>query len=132
MNEEANREIILKRLFLSKKESKIPSLQDDANLAIPLITKPKKKVDSSWNVRKTETQKVENIFDEKKCPLLRDAGNKFKPLERLFGTLTEGMAFGESALLNRELADRNRFFNAIALSECLVLRLDTEIYAKHV
>lgn len=42
------------------------------------------------------------------------------------------MAFGESVLLQSDLASDNRFFNAIALSDCLVLKLDAEIFFKFV
>jgi CRP-like cAMP-binding protein len=42
------------------------------------------------------------------------------------------MAFGESVLLQPDLADNNRFFNAIALSDCLVLKLDAETFFKFV
>lgn len=39
------------------------------------------------------------VLPEGKVPLMRDATNDWKPLERLFGTLQAGMAFGESCML---------------------------------
>jgi hypothetical protein len=53
------------------------------------------------------------------CPLIRDAANNYKALERHFGVLTTMMAFGQSCLLNPE----PKFFNAIALSDTVVLQL---------
>lgn len=53
------------------------------------------------------------------CPLIRDAGDNYKALERHFGVLTAMMAFGQSCLLNPE----PKFFNAIALSDTVVLSL---------
>jgi CRP-like cAMP-binding protein len=42
------------------------------------------------------------------------------PLERLFGTLTPGMAFGETALLLMN-EPKHKFYNAIALTEAYYL-----------
>jgi len=39
------------------------------------------------------------VLDESSCPILRDSGDNYKPLERLFGKLRPGMAFGETFLL---------------------------------
>ena len=55
------------------------------------------------------------------CPILRDSKNKFKPLERHFCNLSSGFVFGESILLGRQ--EKNRFFNAIAMSNCKLLRI---------
>jgi CRP-like cAMP-binding protein len=52
---------------------------------------------------------------------MRDSKNQYHPLERHFGTLSTGMAFGESMLLGSQ--EPQRFFNAIAMSECIVLTL---------
>jgi CRP-like cAMP-binding protein len=40
------------------------------------------------------------VLNAETCPILRDAGYDYKPLERLFGTLVAGQAFGESCVLN--------------------------------
>lgn len=40
----------------------------------------------------------EVTLNEETCPLMRDTKNFYKVLERLFATLTQGMAFGELAL----------------------------------
>lgn len=66
---------------------------------------------------------------EETCPILRDSGDLYKPLEKLFGCLTAGMAFGESPILN--LSDnKNRFYNAIALTECYVLHIRRDDYER--
>lgn len=57
------------------------------------------------------------LLSESTCPIYRDAFDNYKPLERLFGTMTVGMAFGESVFLNIN-ESRPRFYNAVALSEC--------------
>jgi hypothetical protein len=49
---------------------------------------------------------------------MRDAKAEFVPLERMFGTLTKGMAFGETAMC---LEPKKRFYNAIALTECWLM-----------
>jgi hypothetical protein len=51
---------------------------------------------------------------------MRDSGNNYLPLERLFGTLTQGMAFGEISLLNPYKLEQ-KFYNAVALTECYLL-----------
>ena len=56
------------------------------------------------------------------CPLLRDTQSDYKPLERLFATLPAGCAFGESCLTNM-YEKRQRFYNAVALTECSILQL---------
>lgn len=45
----------------------------------------------------------------------------YEPLERHFGTLKAGNSFGESILLGGP--DKTRFFNAIALEDCVCLQL---------
>lgn len=50
---------------------------------------------------------------------MRDSHDQYSPLERHFGTLNPGMTFGESILLGG--SDKNRFYNAIALSDCICL-----------
>jgi len=55
------------------------------------------------------------------CPIIRDSFDFYKPLERFFGTLRVGMAFGESPLLGG--SDKNRFFNGTALTDCVCLTL---------
>jgi len=37
------------------------------------------------------------LLTEETCPIYRDSENNFKALERLFGTMTAGMAFGSPA-----------------------------------
>lgn len=51
---------------------------------------------------------------------MRDAKDKYAPLERLFGVLAEGNAFGESALLYE---NRRKFYNAITFTECYFLTI---------
>lgn len=51
--------------------------------------------DLELEVLKEETH---DILNESTCPLLRDITNKFAPLERLFGVLNHGCAFGEYAV----------------------------------
>jgi len=46
-----------------------------------------------------QTAAHRTILDESSCPILRDSGDNYKPLERLFGKLRPGMAFGETFLL---------------------------------
>lgn len=56
---------------------------------------------------------------------MRDCAHDFKPLERLFGTLGSGDAFGESCLLAiNEI--KPKFFNALCLSDCIVLSIDRQ------
>jgi len=54
---------------------------------------------------------------------------EFKPLERMFGTLTPGMAFGESSLLQLN-ESKSRFYNAIALTDAFVLSIKKSEYLK--
>ena len=60
-------------------------------------------------------------LNEQTCPILRDTFEDYKPLERMFGILSTGMAFGESALLNYDSKPTLRFYNAIAMTESYVL-----------
>lgn len=66
------------------------------------------------------------VLTPQTCPLLRDSLDSYKPLERHFGTLTTGMAFGESFMLGG--SDRNRFYNAIAMTDCYCLSLSKESF----
>jgi CRP-like cAMP-binding protein len=59
-------------------------------------------------------------------PIMRDNQDSYKPLEKHFGTLTAGMSFGESFML--EDVERARFFNAIAMTDCKILSLSCESY----
>lgn len=54
---------------------------------------------------------------------------EFKPLERMFGTLTPGMAFGESSILQLN-ETKNRFYNAIALNDVYVLSIKKSEFLK--
>lgn len=51
---------------------------------------------------------------------MRDSRNHYEPLERLFGVLAAGNAFGESALLYE---NRRKFYNAITFTECYFLTI---------
>ena len=62
------------------------------------------------------------LLNEETCPLYRDSENNYKPLERLFGTMTVGMAFGQTAFQN-SAESKKRFYNAVALSECYYLTI---------
>ena len=62
------------------------------------------------------------LLNEETCPLYRDSENNYKPLERLFGTMTVGMAFGQTAFQNSP-EGKKRFYNAVALSECYYLTI---------
>lgn len=66
-------------------------------------------------------------LNESQLPLLRDiSNNHYEPLERFFGTLTPGCAFGESCLLGNEssaLTEKPRFYQAIALTDCYYITL---------
>ena len=67
------------------------------------------------------------VLNESTCPVFRDPFDDFKPLERLFGSMTVGMAFGESGFIN--IADNiPRFYNAVALSECICLTISKNEY----
>lgn len=59
---------------------------------------------------------------EETCPIYRDSEDKYKALERLFGTMTVGMAFGETGFLTKS-ENKKRFYNAVALSECVYLTI---------
>lgn len=69
------------------------------------------------------------MLNETTCPTMRDAHNDYVSLERFFGYLTQGMAFGESALMNI-YEQKTRFYNAIAMSETIILRISRRDYAK--
>lgn len=61
-------------------------------------------------------------MDEQTCNLLRDVGDNYKPLERLFGRLSDGMAFGLSSFMHLNETQK-RFYNAIALRDTVCLTL---------
>ena len=82
------------------------------------IEDPNDSIKTESSVEEDQTLKRLTI---KACPIMRDAQNEFKPLERHFGTLSTGMSFGESILMGA--SDRNRFFNAVALTDCVCLSL---------
>jgi len=63
-----------------------------------------------------------SILNEETAPIFRDSEENYKVLERLFGTMNVGMAFGETSFLNFN-DNKVRFYNAIALSDCVVLTL---------
>lgn len=66
---------------------------------------------------------------EKTCSLYRDTTNKFAPLERLFGTLNHGCAFGEFTVQSEKKA---KFYSPIALTKCLYLAIDKENFERQV
>ena len=71
------------------------------------------------------------VLDAETCPILRDSGLQYKPLERLFGTLVAGQAFGESSVLSA--ADgkfQTRFYNAVALTEVYYLQITKEDFLR--
>lgn len=67
---------------------------------------------------KARIQKPQKVLDEETCPLMRDSKNHYHCLERLFGTMEKGMAFGDTAM---SLDIKKKFYNAIALTEVWVL-----------
>ena len=74
----------------------------------------------------------EIVLNEKTCPILRNSKNHYAPLERLFGTLDVGMAFGEFAVAKE---GKRKFYEPITLTDCLCLvisRLDFEMSLKEV
>ena len=74
--------------------------------------------ESSDSDQNSPAGKAKNLTKET-CPILRDSHDNYKPLERHFGTLEQGTCFGESFMLGGP--DKNRFFNAIAMSDCVLL-----------
>lgn len=65
--------------------------------------------------------------------LMRNTRENLKELERLFGTMGAGMAFGESCMFGNDAAslmDRNKFYNPIALTESYYLTLNMRDYQK--
>ena len=66
------------------------------------------------------------MLNAKTCSILRDSKEKYEPLEDLMCTLEHGHAFGESIFLG--YADRQRFFNAVAFSDCTCLALSKYDY----
>ena len=73
--------------------------------------------------------KTETTLNEQTCCLIRDAHKDFKLLERMFGTLPPGCAFGESIMVNM-YDTRTRFYSAIALTDCVVLQISRYQYTK--
>lgn len=59
--------------------------------------------------------------------IIRDSKNNYAPLERYFGLLTQGMAFGESCLLNPH-EDVEKFYHTIAMCTTEVLQIDLQAY----
>ena len=79
---------------------------------------------------KKTKQYMRSVLNESTCPVFRDPFDDFKPLERLFGSMTVGMAFGESGFLN--IAENiPRFYNAVALSECICLTISKNEYLRY-
>jgi hypothetical protein len=72
------------------------------------------------------------VLDEASCPILRDIREGYEPLERLFGTLQTGMAFGEYAVMNPYAESKQKFYHAIALSECVLLKINKHDYDMYV
>jgi hypothetical protein len=65
----------------------------------------------------------EATLNEKTCPIQRDKLADYSPLERLFGTLIPGMGFGQLALGSSPQESKNKFYNAISLTECHYLQI---------
>ena len=68
------------------------------------------------------------ILSEEQIAVLRDAMNDFAPLERLFGTLTAGCAFGQEALVSKD--PRQKPYNAFALTDTTFLVIQREEFNK--
>lgn len=62
------------------------------------------------------------MLNEETVALYRDSEDNYQALERLFGTMTQGMAFGETSFLNPS-DNKLRFYNAVALTDCLVMTI---------
>jgi hypothetical protein len=60
------------------------------------------------------------------CEVLRDSRNNYEPLEKLMCILGHGHVFGESVFLSTHRPQR--FFNAVALTQCTVLSLSLADY----
>lgn len=69
---------------------------------------------------------MQKVISDDQIALLRDTQDGYNILERKFGMLTQGHTFGESFMLGG--SDKNRFFNAIALTETIVLTLKKDNY----
>lgn len=64
---------------------------------------------------------------------MRNSKDKYKALEKLFGTLGPGNAFGESCMFGSDsasLKETTKFFNAIALTESYYLTINLREYKK--
>jgi CRP-like cAMP-binding protein len=64
-------------------------------------------------------------------PLLRNSKDNYNTLERLFGTMHAGMAFGESCMFGSEshsLYEKNKFYQAVALTDSYYLTLSLKDY----
>ena len=55
---------------------------------------------------------------------MRDSQEEYRPLEKLFGTLIPGNAFGETALSIPLQESKPKFYNAIALTDCHYLYIE--------
>lgn len=69
---------------------------------------------------KFRTSLSQVLLTEHTCPLLRNTKDNFKAFERIFGTLTQGQAFGEMSFLPE---NKKKFYNAVALSNCVIISL---------
>ena len=81
--------------------------------------------DKSNNDLNKPTRRMK-AFTEDDIAFLRDTQDNYKILERKFGTLIPGQSFGESFMLGASA--NNRFFNAIALTDCILLTLTKKDY----
>lgn len=64
---------------------------------------------------------------------MRNSKDAYKPLEKLFGTFGPGNAFGESCMFGSEstaLAEKHKFYTAIALTESYYLTIDLRKYRR--
>lgn len=77
--------------FTVRDRSPIPRLN---NLDTAKVSAQMSEIESTINTSHKVT------LTEQTCPVLRDSGDGYKPLERLFGILKSSNAFGESYLLS--------------------------------
>jgi hypothetical protein len=78
--------------------------------------------DAEFNGNSPTIYDNRTLLNEETCAIYRDSDDNYKALERLFGTMTVGMAFGETGFLTGN-DNKKRFYNAVALSECYCLTI---------
>lgn len=65
---------------------------------------------------------------EETIEVKRDSKNDFRPLEKWFGVLNPGNAFGESPFLSQAEQEHFKFYEAIAISDTTVLQITKRQY----